>query len=44
MEYLYTGAVHGVTVGRVDIDMLQAALPATKFDSGHTRLGSAVWR
>jgi hypothetical protein len=31
MEYLYTGAVHGVTVGREDIDMLQAALPATEF-------------
>jgi hypothetical protein len=31
MEYSYTGAVHGVTVGRVDIDMLQAALPATEF-------------
>jgi hypothetical protein len=31
MEYLYTGAVQGVTVGRLDIDKLQAALLAAEF-------------
>eukprot|EP00953_Heterococcus_sp_UTEX-ZZ885_P005783 3582-Heterococcus_DN1.PRE.2 len=31
MEYLYTGAVHGVTVGRLDIDKLQSALLAAEF-------------
>jgi hypothetical protein len=30
MEFLYTGAVQGVTVGRVDIDKLQAALLAAE--------------
>jgi hypothetical protein len=31
MEYLYTGAVQGVTVGQLDIDRLQAALQAAEF-------------
>jgi hypothetical protein len=31
MEYLYTGAVQGVTVGRLDIDKLQSALLAAEF-------------
>jgi hypothetical protein len=31
MEFLYTGAVQGVTVGRLDIDKLQAALLAAEF-------------
>jgi hypothetical protein len=31
MEFLYTGAVQGVTVGQLDIDKLQAALQAAEF-------------
>jgi hypothetical protein len=31
MEFLYRGAVQGATVGRVDIDKLQAALLAAEF-------------
>jgi hypothetical protein len=31
MEYLYTGAVQGVTARRLDIDKLQAALLAAEF-------------
>eukprot|EP00953_Heterococcus_sp_UTEX-ZZ885_P028355 15130-Heterococcus_DN1.PRE.1 len=31
MEYLYIGAVQGVTAGRLDVDKLQAALLAAEF-------------
>jgi hypothetical protein len=31
IEFLYTGAVQGVTVGRLDVDKLQAALLAAEF-------------
>jgi hypothetical protein len=31
MEYLFTGAVQGVTAGRLDVDKLQAALLAAEF-------------
>jgi hypothetical protein len=31
LEYLYTGAVHGVTEGHIDIDKLQASLAVAEF-------------
>jgi hypothetical protein len=51
MEYLYTGAVQGVTVGRLDIDKLQAAQLHQQLSSYNVDalaqdaqcLGSVVW-